>query len=168
MPDNYYTYLSVSVTGLTVYFVLRYIWSAIEDYRFAKSHGCKPAFQIPQNERILGIQNVLEQVALSKAKRSFPEALARFRRIGNTFTLVAMGRKVVVTIEPQNVKTILATNFNDYGLGRRITAMGPLLGTGIFTSDGADWQHSRVRTYDRNMIPKLTCSGTCTSQLYQR
>lgn len=48
------------------------------------------------------------------------------------------------TIEPENIKTILATKFKDYSLGNRHSTFYPLLGDGIFTLDGAGWQHSRA------------------------
>jgi hypothetical protein len=38
------------------------------------------------------------------------------------------------TIDPENVKALLATNFKDFGLGQRLDALGPLLGEGIFTT----------------------------------
>lgn len=51
---------------------------------------------------------------------------------------------VVFTVEAENVKTVLATNFKDYELpAARKRAFYPLLGFGIFTNDGADWKHSR-------------------------
>jgi hypothetical protein len=56
-----------------------------------------------------------------------------------------MGKTFWVTREPENVKAILATNFKDFGIGQRFRSMGALLGQGIFTSDGALWEHSRVR-----------------------
>jgi hypothetical protein len=55
------------------------------------------------------------------------------------------GKLFVNTSDPEIVKALLATNFKDFGLGTRRRSMGPLLGQGIFTSDGATWEHSRVR-----------------------
>ena len=51
---------------------------------------------------------------------------------------------MLFTIDAQNIKTILATNFKDYELPvRRKSAFYPLLGFGVFTNDGVDWRHSR-------------------------
>jgi hypothetical protein len=55
-----------------------------------------------------------------------------------------LGRTFFNTIDPELVKAVLATNFKDFGLGDRHRPFGPLLGRGIFTSDGAQWEHSRV------------------------
>ncbi|KAH9838838.1 Cytochrome-P450 52A12 [Teratosphaeria destructans] len=62
----------------------------------------------------------------------------------NTFRMVNLGRHVHFTIEPENLKCIQATDHKKWGLGRRrIAGFTPLLGAGIFTTDGAAWAHSR-------------------------
>jgi hypothetical protein len=104
-----------------------------------------------------------------KAKQVLPDLFRRFEDVGNTFSHVSMGRKIWVTREPENVKAILATNFKDFGIGQRFRAMGPLLGQGIFTSDGALWEHSRVRAAaTRGMRGYSLHIGPRTSQLYQK
>ena len=51
---------------------------------------------------------------------------------------------MIVTVEAENVKTILATKFKDYELSSlRKRTVPPLLGSGIFTNNGAEWKHSR-------------------------
>lgn len=50
----------------------------------------------------------------------------------------------ILTIDPENIKTILATNFKDYALGDRYFQLLPLLGNGIFTLSGEGWKHSRA------------------------
>ncbi|CAN3357008.1 cytochrome P450 52A12 [Diutina catenulata] len=61
-----------------------------------------------------------------------------------TFEQAVMGSKIVVTKDPENIKSVLATKFNDFDLGNRHSFMLPLLGDGIFTLDGAGWKHSRA------------------------
>lgn len=55
-----------------------------------------------------------------------------------------LGRYVFLTCEPENIKTVLATRFDDWGLGIRWNQLSPLLGDGIFTLDGKGWSHSRA------------------------
>lgn len=55
-----------------------------------------------------------------------------------------LGKNLIVTKDPENVKAVLSTKFADFGLGERLTAFGPLTGNGIFTSDGSHWENSRV------------------------
>lgn len=159
----------ILVACLLAYFIIAKVVSSIEGYRFARANGCKEPAKYPQSERIIGYANFKEQVAMSKAKMMLPTGLKRFREIGrNTYSIVSMGQKLVATIEPENIKAILATNFNDFGIGLRMRAFGPLLGQGIFTSDGAIWEHSRV---SRFIYLYMTCClpflGPRPSKLHQ-
>jgi hypothetical protein len=46
--------------------------------------------------------------------------------------------------------------------------MGALLGKGIFTSDGALWEHSRVgKSVFWRRTACLSLTGSCPSQLYK-
>ncbi|CAN3357011.1 cytochrome P450 52A12 [Diutina catenulata] len=53
------------------------------------------------------------------------------------------GVPVISTIDPENIKAILATQFNDFSLGTRHAQFDPVLGDGIFTLDKEGWKHSR-------------------------
>ena len=51
-----------------------------------------------------------------------------------------LGDLSLVTTDPKNIQTILATQFNDFALGEvRRNNFFPLLGNGIFTADGKNW-----------------------------
>jgi cytochrome P450 len=54
------------------------------------------------------------------------------------------GNVVVSTAEPENIKTMLALKFTDYTAARQRKVLLPILGLGIFTADGAAWEHSRA------------------------
>ncbi|CAI5760176.1 unnamed protein product [Candida verbasci] len=60
-----------------------------------------------------------------------------------TFRLQVFFKDLIMTRDPENIKAILATQFNDFSLGTRHAHFQPLLGDGIFTLDGAGWKHSR-------------------------
>ncbi|RAO64659.1 uncharacterized protein BHQ10_000671 [Talaromyces amestolkiae] len=74
---------------------------------------------------------------------------------GNTFQTI-LGRTLIVTIEPENIRAILSRKFEDFDLGHfRNKSLEPLLGTGIFTSDGEAWKHSRALVrpnFQRNLV----------------
>ncbi|KAK6460721.1 cytochrome P450 alkane hydroxylase [Scheffersomyces coipomensis] len=62
-----------------------------------------------------------------------------------TFIFRIFGKNLIITRDPENIKAMLATQFNDFGLGLpRHTSFNPLLGDGIFTLDGEGWKHSRA------------------------
>jgi len=112
--------------------------------RFIKKNGCKLPHRLPQSERIIGY-GLLKEVKESERKKTILEdSRQRTEANGETFQMTLMGNTFIKTIDPENVKSILATKFEDFGLGSRLDSFGPLLGSGIFTTDGAHWEHSRV------------------------
>lgn len=129
---------------VVVAFVLNKIVNYIRVAQFKKQHGCKPESKMPQWERIVGWDLFKIQLKASKEKVLTTVSRKRFLDYGYTWSATMMGQKFFNTIEPENVKALLATNFKDFGLGRRQEAFGPLLGQGIFTTDGAQWEHSRA------------------------
>lgn len=68
----------------------------------------------------------------------------RFEENGDTFTFTQLGKLGILTNDPINVKAILSSQFQDFGVGkRRAEAFEPLIGHGIFTADGASWDKAR-------------------------
>ncbi|KAI1493695.1 cytochrome P450 [Biscogniauxia mediterranea] len=118
--------------------------SAWQDRRFAAANGCKPVPKLQQPEYIIGIKNVIEGAKAWRTSRWLDMWRDRFSTIGTTFQISALGRTTIFTIDPENVKTILATKFEDFDVGeRRARLFRPLIGSGIFTTDGKAWEHSR-------------------------
>lgn len=58
----------------------------------------------------------------------------------NTWVQSLFATENIVTCEPRNIQAVLATQFNDFEIGeQRAGEFGPLLGHGIFTTDGKAW-----------------------------
>lgn len=78
---------------------------------------------------------------------------------GRTHKMYLAGRQAIMTADPKNVQAILAIKFKDFDLGNvRNKAFQPLLGQGIFASDGHIWERSRslIRpNFVRNMIADM-------------
>lgn len=126
------------------YAVVRKIASTIEAWKFRKQHGCRPAARFHQLDPVFGI-DVYRTLKKYANNRTGLEANARrCLTEARTMTMTVMGQSFVTTCEPENVKAVLTTNFKDFCIGPRINAFGRLLGRGIFTTDGAEWEHSRV------------------------
>jgi cytochrome P450 len=118
----------------------------------ARQLGCLPAHPTTQSAfDPLGIQNVAKILKADKQARipqylkdRIDTACAKEGRIITTFHQNIMGSEGCFTIEPRNIQAILATQFKDYGLGKRRNGnFFPLLGHGIFSSDGEQWAHAR-------------------------
>jgi len=145
-----YNVYALAFVGLFTVYIAKQVASYISVARFKKSHGCKPEYKLPQSERILGYGLFKEQTAASRNKELLEVSAKRYEVNGNTWSAVVLGKKFYNTIEPENIKAVLATNFKDFGLGGRLESFGDLLGRGIFTSDGAHWEHSRVSLFPRS------------------
>lgn len=116
--------------------------------RMIQEHGCKPMRPFPEMETlsnsVFGWKLMSENLAAYKQHRLLQCSAERFGRLGNTIRAKIMFHQMFLTIEPENLKTVLATKFKDWNLpDQRKSAFLPLLGSGIFTTDGAAWQHSR-------------------------
>ncbi|KFY39519.1 hypothetical protein V494_03952 [Pseudogymnoascus sp. VKM F-4513 (FW-928)] len=134
----------LAVACLAVFFIFAKVTSSIEGRRYARDHGCQPPNRFPQSERILGLGLAKSLQALTKSKKFLFTSLQWHREFGNTYSSVLLGQTAIVTIEPENLKAILSTQFHDFGIGKRNLAVGPLLGQGIFSSEGSLWEHSRA------------------------
>ncbi|KAE8378007.1 cytochrome P450 alkane hydroxylase [Aspergillus bertholletiae] len=128
--------------------ILLYLYFRLHLYltrsKIKRAHGCLPPVQYKQWENVIGIQYFLKRLQVAKTDRLLQDGLDRYKQYGNTYSVSMMGSTMFLTMEPENVKAILSTNFEDYVLGSRLKVFGPLLGSGIFTTDGSRWQHSRA------------------------
>lgn len=121
--------------------VANYIQNIIHHRRNAKRLNCRPIVQGPTD--IFGIRPFYRLAQAVREKRWVEYIAGQYANNGHTFGQNVLGRKIVSTIEPENIKAVLATQFNDFCLGTRHREFYPLLGDGIFTLDGAGWTHSR-------------------------
>ena len=106
-------------------------------------HGCRPPPKA-NNDVLFGItlpRTIIQHVR----KGEFLEYVRdRYQRVGYTHQGKIFFSDWIFTNEPENIKTILATKFKQFDLpDMRKSAVVPLLGKGIFVTDGAQWQHSR-------------------------
>ncbi|CAI5755870.1 unnamed protein product [Candida verbasci] len=89
---------------------------------------------------IMGMKETKNGTLIEFNQKVFNESA--LPEVGTMKTFI-FGIPIVLTKDPENIKAILSTQFNDFCLGRRLEYFGPLLGKGIFTLDGSGWKHSR-------------------------
>lgn len=88
------------------------------------------------------VRDLMHQRSIGRQPDYFMD---RFRQTNvTTMMLKLAGKTVLSTRDPENIKAILATQFNDFALGTRHRGAEITLGDGIFTLDGAGWKHSRA------------------------
>jgi cytochrome P450 len=124
-----------------IYIVTRWLYNSLRYHRLAKEWSCQPAPNVPAP--FLGIERYLAMV-VDRDMSVLRFLDEEFRKYGMTFEHKVLGESQIATIEPENVKTVLATKFSDFSISLRQKAFYPLLGDGIINADGELWSHSRA------------------------
>ncbi|KAL8972419.1 MAG: hypothetical protein Q9197_002787 [Variospora fuerteventurae] len=147
-----------------VYYVTWQLTVGARRRRIIAAHGCKPVKDSPElnswKDSFFGWTQLVASNKAHKQNKLLEYTRGRFRRHGNTLHFKIGFDDMYSTAEPENVKTMLAINFKDWHLpDRRKEAFLPLFGEGIFTTDGAAWQHSRDMlrpNFARNQVSDLS------------
>ncbi|GLA70827.1 protein kinase alk2 [Aspergillus tubingensis] len=128
-----------------IYLTFRILGSLHQAYHHrkkSKALGCQPPKSVDTG--ILGITGFYRIAKAAREKRWVEFIADHYQTSGPTFRQQALGGLMVTnTVEPENIKALLATQFQDFGLGTRHREFYPLLGNGIFTLDGPGWSHAR-------------------------
>jgi hypothetical protein len=126
---------------LAVVFVLytlaRYIYQYGSRSALRQATGAQPAKHYPQWDRIIGFDMFRDSLSAFREHRMLKRSQERFAIVGgNTFEVLILGRSLIMTLEPENLKVIQALDHKKWHLGeRRKTSFKPLLGDGkVFQS----------------------------------
>lgn len=137
-------YLFILLLSGLAYWVITRFTTSLEQRKFAYANACQPCRRLPQRERLIGYHLYRQDVAMARLGRSLQTAQHRFRLFGHTFSGVVMGQFFITTIDPENVKALLSSQFSDFDSGKK-SLFGPFIGDSMLTTDGTLWKHSRVR-----------------------
>lgn len=111
--------------------------------RFAAEKGCLPP-KIWNSRWPFGLDMLVKALKYARTMQILQFFLEVVDDNGTTFVQELLGATGIDTVDPENIEAVLSSNFEDYGLGLRAPHFRPLLGSGIFTQDGALWKHSRA------------------------
>ncbi|KAL8641184.1 MAG: hypothetical protein Q9228_001980 [Teloschistes exilis] len=134
--------------GLVSIYIAYTVYSALRkksvQRQLARRNGCEPAKNYPYRYPF-GIDVGLDDIKMVREHTMLQQYKQRFTDLGcTTFASRFLWMRLIFTCEPENIKAILATDFTSYSVGEdRKAQLRPIFGDGIFTTDGAAWQHSR-------------------------
>lgn len=115
----------------------------IKNYIVYKKSGA--TLPIVRGDGCFGFRLLYEMLQQQKIGRGPDYLKGRFELVnGVTMRSRVAGRMALMTKDPELIKAVLATQFNDFALGTRHQSIKVTLGDGIFTLDGAGWKHSRA------------------------
>ncbi|KAM3500514.1 hypothetical protein MY11210_009503 [Beauveria gryllotalpidicola] len=159
--------------GIVTLYILQQLWIEYSHRQRARALGCKAPF-LRQGKLPLSVDHLYKALKALKEDEFLNLELRTHADLGGltTFHQASLGRKIIMTTDPENIKAMLATQFKDFGLGPiRYKVLEPLLGRGIFTSDGKDWQHSRAilrPQFSRTQISNLDVEEIHVQHLLNR
>jgi cytochrome P450 len=142
----YFSLLVGLVLGISAatWHASRYIAAIRRRRKLAQQHGCQIPPFLPQKDKIIGSDISFEEYCNFRSNSYLDMLKQRFELCGHTWACTSMGRTSVSTIDIENIKTILVTESQLYGLGRtRSSVLGTTLDHGIFTSEGNEWKFLR-------------------------
>ena len=87
---------------------------------------------------------IRQQLRRAKEHKILETSAQRYEACGTTHSMDVLRKRIIFTTDPDNIKTVLSLKFDDFILGDRLKNFGPLLGTGIFDTDGQRWHNSRA------------------------
>ncbi|KAF4632102.1 hypothetical protein G7Y89_g6032 [Cudoniella acicularis] len=146
---------------------------------FARKNGCKAPPRYPHKDPIFGLDLFLQNLKLSKKGGFLDSVAARYGfvekmtgRPVTTFSQLLLGERNILTCEPENIKTVLATKFKDFEIPpRRSNALAPTFGHGIFTTNGEEWEASRSLlrpNFTRSQVGNIEIFEAHISKLIER
>jgi cytochrome P450 len=139
------TLLAIAIaTAFVTVVAYRRVRLNLKRRQYQLKHGCQPPPSFRWVNSLFGLAQYSGRRKAAKENRLLKFASGNFQTLGPTWRSNVFGQEVILTIQPENIKTILSLRFKEYGLGNREHTLGPLLGRGIFTSDGESWAHSRA------------------------
>lgn len=114
-------------------------------YRVAlRRNGCSTLPKYPHKDPILGLDlfyNIFQSI--KQGNTIIPDT-RRFNDYGKTYEAKSWGSKIIFTMDSGNMQTIFTSAFDNFGVASlRYGPSVPLLGSGIFTTDGPQWEHSK-------------------------
>ncbi|KAH9483162.1 Cytochrome P450 monooxygenase 75 [Psilocybe cubensis] len=133
----------VAIIARPVFFYVGWYYKVWQDRRTAAANGAVLAPHIKES----AFEIIPELI--SSNSTGYPGGMIyRWSRIhGYTYQLSLITSSTVVTMEPDHIKAILATQFDSFDKGSTfISQMTSLLGTGVFNADGEMWKFHRAMT----------------------
>ncbi|KAK3498464.1 cytochrome P450 [Neurospora crassa] len=152
--------------GLIVFRYLQVVW---QNLRIARMGLRPPKIR---DSGLFGIRFIRTNFKMAAEHKNLQFWQQMFRSIGGyTGEVRLVGHRIIFTSEPENIKAILATQFEDYGKGEGFhQEWKAFLGDSIFTTDGDLWHASRqlIRPlFIKNRVSDLQCFENHMQMLFR-
>ena len=163
------------VLGSIITFIVYQVFLHISIYRvrqeLIKQHGCKPCAKYPHKDPFFGIDALRDTTRAFRSNTFLKHSRNLYELHGYTFSSRLSTTDIINTIEPENIKALSTTKFEDFVIGpQRRISLSPLLGDSIIVADGAQWEHARAMlrpSFARSQIRDLSTLEVHVKNLVQ-
>ena len=132
------------VTGF-LYFLVQGLITAARRRKIILSHGCKSPKRLPIWDPVLGLDAIYDTLQAHSRKTLLSSKQANHKEYGLTHSSRVATSSTIHTIEPENIKAVMTTNFKDFEVGTpRRRAFAPVVTNTVLVADGVEWEHSRA------------------------
>ena len=128
-------FLVLLVSILIIYKIIR----AYERRRLQKKWNTS---SVQEKSFMQGLQNLFATFEARRSGRG-PEYGKEKLKGSNTISHFLFGKKTFETRDADNIKEVLVAQSENFGIGRRQQVLYPIIGVGIFASEGQHWSFSR-------------------------
>lgn len=154
-----------------VYLLGRRFATEAQRRKLIASHGCKPPQKFPVRDPLFGLDVMYQTVKAHANKTMLQTKRSHHEMYGNTHSSRLATVRTISTIDPENIKAVLSTNFKDFhvGLPRR-RAFSPAIANSILVADGAEWERSRAflrPSFSRSQVGDLQTLETHVKHLLE-
>ncbi|MCJ1437275.1 hypothetical protein MMC27_006661 [Xylographa pallens] len=109
-----------------------------------RRHGCSTLPKYPHKDPILGLDLFYNFIKSIQDGNTIAPDMRRHEENGKTYEANSWGSTMIFTMDASNMQTMFTSAFDNFTVASlRYGPSIPLLGSGIFTTDGRQWQHSR-------------------------
>ncbi|PQE31771.1 n-alkane-inducible cytochrome P450 protein [Rutstroemia sp. NJR-2017a WRK4] len=117
------------ITAVIIYLFIDLIRIRQSRRRYAKGRKCQSAIHFPHREPFIGLDLFWQLVKSTKEKHRMESTKQLYDHYGLTWQSTSFGREVINTIDPENIQSVMAQDFESWGLAPlRYPAAGPFMG----------------------------------------
>ena len=129
----------LTIVSLVLYRILSSVREERRQHAESVRRGCGPCYMLPKKD-FFGITRFRESIRATRAERGPKYVLETMDAEGkhvHTVQVRVLDYELNVTRDPENVKACFSSQSHDFDIGiHRTQSWKPLLGVGIFTSQG--------------------------------
>jgi cytochrome P450 len=141
--------IPLAIALLVAYLIIQRFRRRRQFAAFAAHHKCQPPIKVPQHPLLGGLDSMYTDISHVINHSFLPYFGQLMHSLNDTLTMTGNAPffvpipLVISTRDPENIKAILSTQFEDFEFGHFREEIVNFIGRGIFALDGHGWRRQR-------------------------